>query len=163
MEYVIFSDSHGRSRYLCEVLDRQIERPEAIFFAGDGLRDLQSLEGLNIPTHAVAGNCDWMALEEQERLILVEDFKVLLTHGHLYAVKNGYDRLIERGIALGADLILFGHTHLPLYERFGEGTCVCGHVLTKPLHLFNPGSVADGSFGTLTVKNRQILLSHGRV
>ncbi len=163
MEYVIFSDSHGRENRLLDVLQRQIRPPAAIFFAGDGLRDIEILEQTDVSIHAVAGNCDWIALREQESLITVEKFKVFLTHGHLYGVKNGYDRLVARGAAIGADVILFGHTHLPHCERIGEGTCVCDRVLTKPLYLFNPGSISEGSFGVMTVQNGRILLSHGKL
>ena len=163
MDYLIFSDSHGRRNALLDVVQRQIQPPAAVFFAGDGLRDLEVLEGYDLTVHAVAGNCDWMALEEQERLILAGGLRVLLTHGHLYSVKSGYGRLIARGASLGADVILFGHTHQPHYERLEAGTELGTCVLAKPLHLFNPGSVAEGSFGTLTVQNGQVLLSHGRI
>lgn len=167
MEALIFSDSHGHAERIEEVLLRQIRQPDAIFFAGDGLRDL-GRAGLDDRTvYAVLGNCDWFSPDpsmQTERLLSFGGRNVFLTHGHLYNVKHGYGALLVHAAKIGADIVIFGHTHVPHLETISQGSEVGGVVLERPLYLFNPGSlVADGSFGTLTVRNGQILLAHGRL
>ena len=165
MEALIFSDSHGRAERIEEVLFRQIRKPDAVFFAGDGLRDLSRADLSGASVYAVLGNCDWFSSDpnlQTEQLISFGGVRILLTHGHLYNVKHGYGALIVRAARMGVDVAIFGHTHLPHLERLEAGREVGGVTLQHPLHLFNPGSLgADGSFGSLTVKNGQLLLSHG--
>ena len=40
MNILVFSDSHGRGSRMLEALARQIKKPDAVIFLGDGLRDL---------------------------------------------------------------------------------------------------------------------------
>ena len=56
MNILIISDSHGRGEYVEEAIRRV--RPDAILFAGDGLRDFSHMK-LPCPLYAVKGNCDW--------------------------------------------------------------------------------------------------------
>lgn len=177
MTLLILSDSHGRPDRIREAVRRV--RPDGILFAGDGLRDLTYgnppalPEGC--PLWAVAGNCDWLtspiivggvALEpESEELITVEGVRILLTHGHKYGVKGGLGAVIARAVARQADVLIFGHTHLPLELRLSPDAERADFSVTKPLTVFNPGSLGDraGSFGTLTVRDGQLLFGHGEI
>ena len=167
MEALIFSDSHGHAERIEEVLLRQVRRPDAIFFAGDGLRDLDRADLDGQTVRAVLGNCDWFSSDPNVNTECVCTFggvTVLLTHGHLYNVKHGCGALLAHAARIGADVVIFGHTHVPHLETFPKGSEIGGVVLERPLYLFNPGSLgADGSFGTLTVQGGQILLAHGRL
>ena len=80
--------------------------------------------------------------EPAERLLCIEDFRILLCHGHTYGVKQS---LTAAGFAAeekNLDLFLFGHTHRPLVDRRG-----------KTLFL-NPGSIGDWrrpTYGVVTI------------
>ena len=168
MEYLIFSDSHGKTEGMGLALSRQITRPRGILFAGDGLRDMARLDCGGIGTDCVCGNCDLFSAPDlyapDELLLPIEGHLLLLTHGHTLGVKSGLGRLILRAAELGADIAVFGHTHEPFYETVPEGTSVGFAPLSRTLHLFNPGSIGHGgSFGVLTLKDGAVLLSHGRV
>ena len=170
MTLLVLSDSHGRPDLIEEAIRRV--RPDGILFAGDGLRDLTRVE-IPCPLWAVSGNCDWLsaplirngsAFEPQtEELVTVEGIRILLTHGHKYGVKSGPTAAAYRALELGADILVYGHTHVPVEYRLppAEG----GTEERKPLILFNPGSIGDrdGSFGTITVRNGVILCGHGNV
>ncbi len=169
MELLIFSDSHGRADGMQAALARQIGHTDAICFLGDGLRDAESL---GFPLYAVRGNCDWesgFSLYPIEMTVEAEGHKLLLTHGHTYGVKGGYGALLAHAADIGADIVLFGHTHRPHEEVIPTGTALSGVVLSRPLYLFNPGSIGyneDGegcSFGTLLLRKGTVLLSHGRI
>ncbi len=169
MELLIFSDSHGRGRYMEQVLARQVKTPDAILFLGDGLRDLNEAARTGLPTYAVQGNCDWNGRlldgneAEREMTLSFEGHRLLLTHGHLYHVKSGLGALIMHAAETDSDIVLYGHTHTPKLERIDAGETVGGFRLTRPMQLFNPGSLAEGSFGTLALRGNQVLFSHGEL
>ena len=176
MTLLVLSDSHGRPDRITEAIHRV--NPDGILFAGDGLRDLSRcnfpapLEAC--PLWAVRGNCDWtmtplviggMTLEPtDEELITLEGIRILLTHGHKYSVKGGLGSAIARAIERSADVLIFGHTHVPLELHLSPDRTYDISV-PKKLAVFNPGSLGDRapSFGTLTIRDRQILLGHGEL
>ena len=162
MEFLIVSDSHRRFGAMQAALDRQRRAPDGILFLGDGLADTDRLALGHSQLFAVRGNCDlyWDPAIKTEELLTFEGHRILITHGHLYGVKSGMGALIARAKKCGADVVLFGHTHEPTYTVISADESAIG----RPMHLFNPGSIGqDGSFGTLTLRGKDVLLSHGRV
>jgi putative phosphoesterase len=156
---------------MAEVFSRQIKRPDAVIFLGDGLMDLLYCDFENIPLFAVRGNCDVYRFfvkgnAEDEIVMTLGGKKIMMVHGDRYAVKNGYGRIVAAANEKGADIVLFGHTHTPFEKYLPAGECEYGILLKKPLYLFNPGSVGDhgGSFGSVCIRdNGDVVLSHGEV
>lgn len=172
MTVPIISDSHGYGRRLENIfynLNRINERVEELIFLGDGGRDVMGYIPDGVTAYAVLGNCDSRFSfpdadgVPEERTEIIGGKRILMMHGHRYGVKHSYLLAVQRASELCADVLLFGHTHLPYYEMIPKGETESGVVLSKPLHVFNPGALCEGSFGLLTVKNGEILLSHGRV
>ena len=164
MEILICSDSHGNTDNLLRMVK---DHPDAthLLFCGDGLKDLRVLEEAfpRLVIVAVGGNCDGFSLFTEvptERLFSLGGVKILLMHGHTHGVKDGgTDRLFRYAVAQGADLLLFGHTHLPLEKQ--------EEIEGKSVALFNPGSIGKRelfgySYGVLTIQENGFLLSHGR-
>ncbi len=167
MNLLVLSDSHGRTSRILEALSRQVQRPDAVVFLGDGLRDLAYAD-LVLPIYAVAGNCDVYTAfaglrAEEEILVSLEGKRIMMTHGDAYGVKSGLGRLIMAAKRKEVDIVLFGHTHVALEQYLPAGDTDYGITLDKPIYLFNPGSIGgfDGSFGCLTVTQKGVLLSHG--
>lgn len=162
MDFLIFSDSHGRSDPMQAAIDRQLRAPDSIFFLGDGLRDTEVLHTGRSHLFSVRGNCDlfWDPTVATEQLLPFEGHTILITHGHLYGVKSGLGGLISQATRLGADVVLFGHTHEPLCTTLStEESPLC-----RPMYLFNPGSIGySGRFGTLTLRGNDVLFAHGRI
>ena len=165
MEFLIFSDSHGRVENIQTAIERQVKTPDAILFLGDGARDLDRLWVCDIPVWAVRGNCDWSSsdlADKTERLLYLEGHTLLLTHGHEWGVKGGMGALIAHAADVGADIVLFGHTHMPTLQTVAAGERIGKTTLSRPMYLFNPGSIGyEGSFGTLTFKGETVLFGHG--
>ena len=174
----IASDAHGYGARVKNILEKLIaikEEPSAIIFLGDGARNFLMSVPDGIKTYAVLGNCDDTsvfgadiydaegALVPFERIEDIGGKRVLMMHGHKYGVKVELSRAIARANSVGADILLFGHTHIPLERTYPRGTCVGDVCLSKTLHVFNPGALANGSFGLLTIKDGEILLSHGKI
>ena len=164
---MIFSDSHGDVDRMQLALHRQPTRPLAVFHLGDGFRDTKYLDLNGIPLYAVRGNCDLFYGGERdecpdEQITVIGEHRALLTHGARYSVKSGLGNLIDAAVKKRADIVLYGHTHVPDLQVFPAGTTVCGCLLSKPLYLFNPGSIGQrGCFGTLTVQGESVLFGHG--
>ncbi len=158
MNYLIFSDSHGDILYMRRVIDSYFDNLDGVIFLGDLLRDAETLRLYypDLKIYAVTGNCDGMTRFTEEVLEL-GGFSVLILHGHTMSVKSTLAPLEAYARKLRVDIAMFGHTH----ERLEK--CIIGD---RNLYLFNPGSISrprDGvpSFGLLTIKDGQFLLSHG--
>lgn len=156
-EFLIISDVHGDRERLRRALE-VCGRVHAVFFLGDGLADVRELlaEQGAPPLYAVRGNCDFGLLGEDERLVSLGSHRILMLHGHTAGVKGGEDGLLALARHHGADIVLYGHTHLRCerYLKEEEG---------GPLWLFNPGSVghpidSPPSFGRLSVSDSDELL-----
>lgn len=173
-EYLVISDTHGKVgklRLLAKVINFC---PAGILFLGDGLRDLDVLSDIpslrDIPVYAVSGNCDsWFSLHAAEpttRLLPVGNHKIFMTHGHLYGVRGGLDAAAANALAAGADVLLYGHTHVAS-EYTRRLTDADGNE--KTLLIANPGSLGeprDGGacrFGVLTLGDDFTLFGHGEV
>ena len=154
MKWMIASDLHGSAVY-CRRMIEAFEREGAdrLLLLGDLLyhgprNDLPEgyapkevmplLNGMKPKLLCVRGNCD----AEVDQMVLdfpiLADYAVLpvgqrlvyATHGHVHNLKN------LPPLAPG-DILLHGHTHIPAWEPFGQGS----------LYL-NPGSLSipkDGS------------------
>lgn len=139
MRILVFSDSHGRVGPMQDMVERYV--PDAVFHLGDVVRDGEKLAGLypKIPFYRVAGNCDWndpgLPPEDIARL---EGKTILYMHGHTQSVKSGVSLAVRAARAIQADLLLFGHTHRPLCEDYGDLLAV------------NPGAAQDGCGALLT-------------
>ncbi|MBE6584370.1 MAG: metallophosphoesterase [Ruminococcaceae bacterium] len=163
---LVFSDSHGKIDNIRAALERQIERPDAVIFLGDGLRDMEQLE-LDVPVFCVRGNCDYMGIylldAPDEQLISLGSKRLFITHGHNYGVKSTLSPIISRAKELCADIVLFGHTHEP-FEKTVNQQNDYGIYLEKPMILMNPGSIGSYpySFGSIMIDRRgAVLASHG--
>ena len=148
---VILSDSHNSEPAIRRILKAEADA-DALIFLGDGLRDLERAltTAPRLRAYAVAGNCDYGALEPLDGLAAFDKVVVFYTHGHMYGVKYDLDTLADAAAARGAEVALFGHTHIPLEEQHGT-------VL-----LFNPGScgrcyTGPDTYGVLTLAGGRVL------
>jgi putative phosphoesterase len=111
MRLLVISDTHGNfplAFKACSVA----EPFDALVHLGDGGDDAALLENvLDEEVIRVAGNCDFGSSSPRELLWECAGKKMLLVHGDAYGVKNGLGRLEKRAREVGADAVLFGHTH----------------------------------------------------
>ena len=136
MRVLIISDSHGRKSAIEETIEAQKEANH-IFFLGDCTDDIEDYTFLypDRTFHIVAGNCDGYSQYKSVDFITLNGKKLLFTHGHIYCVKSGLEKLKAAANTENADIILFGHTHLAITE-YDEGR-----------YFVNPGSLSHGSTG----------------
>ena len=173
---LIFSDSHGHPESMNKALTLHSDA-DMIVHLGDGASDLTAtLPDISpTPLIAIEGNGEyygWIRVDRRYRpqkfvMTEFEGKKIFMTHGHLYDVKFGLERIAARAYADGADIVLFGHTHEPICKYYPEGYYFTGIGKTeRRLLLFNPGSIGQSiehSYGLLTFNGTDVLPSHGKI
>lgn len=131
MKLLIVSDTHGKREEIREIIAR--EKPfDLLIHLGDVQGDEEYIESLaGCPMELVKGNSDRNMEIPREKELILDNRKLFLTHGHCYGVNTTLDRIYLEGLRRNADVVLFGHTHVPL------------KLEERMLTLLNPGSVSD--------------------
>jgi putative phosphoesterase len=131
MRIGIIADTHGLVHpRLAEVF----AGVDHILHAGDvgGTHVLEALQAI-APVTAVEGNNDGFATGEEIRRLTLGEVSVLLTH-ILPRPHKPDDRIRESLLAEPAELVVFGHSHLPHSE------------VVDGVHYFNPASAGPRRF-----------------
>lgn len=133
MKIAVFSDSHGYSDKMINAITQS--SPNMIIHLGDGEADVIEIQQLFplIPLVNVKGNCDTFSVSPETALFEIGKTKIYITHGHIFSVKRSTMSLIEKAKFLGADIVMYGHTHIADRSMVGE------------LHVINPGSCGYSS------------------
>ena len=147
MRALILSDIHGEVttlRWLLEEVWKQVGPIDAYFFLGDGIRDFQNAESFirrrdeHAAMYAVKGNCDFMPGAPERIITSFGGVNIYMTHGHIHRVKSDLTWLRAAAREAGADVALYGHTHVPDEEP------------GVPM-LLNPGAAKDDRCALLEV------------
>ncbi|KXG76509.1 YfcE family phosphodiesterase [Thermotalea metallivorans] len=150
MRLGVISDTHGAIR-TAERAIKQMGKVDLLVHLGDYYEDGMKLrERIGVPLIGVKGNCDFYREGEEEIIREIEGHKIYMIHGHQYDVKRDLNRLYYRALELGCNIVLYGHTHVPLRIAWGD-------VL-----IFNPGSIsqprggARSSYGLIDIYGPEI-------
>ena len=93
------------------------------------------------------GNCDFFANDTKvDEFLVLEDYKLWLTHGHKYIQWKVTADLGYWAKALDQDIVVFGHTHVPLCEYYGDT------LLINPGSPSRPRGGSNPSFAVLTLQ-----------
>ena len=134
MKLIVFSDTHG-SELACEAIYRAETDADVFFHLGDGYAQAEALR-MDHPLLAlvcVRGNCDFTADDADAKTATFCGKKILFTHGHRFGVKSGMAGLHSEAVRQGADIVLFGHTHVPFHESWNG------------IEFYNPGSAVTSA------------------
>lgn len=130
MKVLIISDTHGKNHNLLKTLER-VGPIDLMIHLGDfdgGEEYIKSIS--HCPCEMVSGNNDFFNGLPKEVFMRIGKYVVMLTHGHRYGVNYSTANLIEAAKRNDADIVMFGHTHLPMIN------------LSDDVWLINPGSLS---------------------
>ena len=129
MKVLIVSDTHGKNCNLLQTMER-VSPIDLLIHLGDcgGAEDF-IIAAAPCATEMVAGNNDFFNDFPKEKLISIGKYTVLLTHGHRYGVYYSTQELFETAVRCNADIVMFGHTHVPMID------------LNHGIWMINPGSM----------------------
>lgn len=129
-KYLVVSDTHGRDQNFYDVLDIE-GKIDGLIHCGD----FEGSEGrfalaVECPVYFVAGNNDFFSDLNRELEFDLSGHHFFVTHGHNYYVSMDLESIKDEGIARGADVVVFGHTHRPVVKE------------SDGIYLLNPGSLS---------------------
>jgi putative phosphoesterase len=142
MRILVVSDTHGDAWALQRAILEQ-PKAEVVIHLGDGAEEAANAQA-SFPErqfYLVRGNCDWGSALPALRVVELGGKRFYCTHGMAERVKDGEYEAILRARSAKADVLLFGHTHMPISE-YREG-----------LYILNPGSLhgAGATYGFVDV------------
>ena len=155
MRIGIISDSHGNTMAI-DMAVKMAGKVDCWLHAGDLIGDVEYLSMVTEKEiFNVAGNCDWPQMTVPDALLISKaGHRIFLAHGHNYGVKRSSDEIKSTAIAKGADIVVYGHTHVAVIQQ--EENCLT----------INPGSISfprDGegqSFMVLNINQKAVQVEH---
>lgn len=149
MKIALLSDTHRNTKEIDKIIDK-LKECDLIIHAGDNFIDSKYIHTMtNKPLMAVKGNCDFDNVED-EILFNVENYNIFLTHGDKYDVKYNLDKLKQKAKEENANIVIFGHTHVPLHKE------IDGITFINPGSLSIPREVNYKSYVLLKIENQKI-------
>lgn len=155
MRIIVVSDTHGRASRFEEVV-RLHSEADAFIHLGDGEWDFERVRDMHPDKkmYFVCGNCDYNSLQPSISIETFNGKRVLFTHGSNDGVKYGLSKLIQRADSVNADIVLYGHTHIPFTD-----------YINSKLYIMNPGSLGApregirGTYGVIDIVNNSVLMN----
>lgn len=130
MKVLIISDTHGRNNDVLRVLEK-VSPIDLLIHLGDfegGEEYITSLAPCH--TEMVAGNNDFFNRLPKDKIIHIGKYTIMLTHGHRYGVNYSTYDIRETARRNNANIVMFGHTHVPMID------------LRDDVWAINPGSLS---------------------
>ncbi|MYL50690.1 YfcE family phosphodiesterase [Halobacillus litoralis] len=159
MEIIVLSDTHmpKKAKQLPERFLKELKDVDVIIHAGDW-QTLDLYETLKdyAPVYGVYGNVDGKEIQNKfpaKQMLEWEGYRIGLIHGH-GEKKTTEKRALEAFVEDDVDVLIYGHSHIPVLRYF------------KKTLLFNPGSLTDKrrvpmySFGKLSLTEKGIHAEH---
>lgn len=146
---IVMSDTHGDFTVCNRVIEKELPF-DYLIHCGDVQADPEMLleHREQYGLLAVKGNCDWFVDLPQSLLRRIGFCNILIVHGHKQDVHAGHKYLLENARRSHADVVLYGHTHSPLIQRYED----------RGVLVVNPGSLTQnrpygspGSYAVLTI------------
>ena len=131
MKILVVSDTHRNADGFRAAVG--IEQPDMVFHIGDIEGQTELFEEIaGVPVYVVKGNCDSFFSDLPEDFVIdVGKHRIFMAHGHRLDVQYGPETLVAAAKSEGADVAIYGHTHVPEHTPSYKGVTV-----------LNPGSLS---------------------
>ncbi len=150
MRVLVLSDSHKHVANLVEAISRE-PSAEVVYFLGDGISEMEEMAEIFKDKKffiILRGNCDYITTTPLNDIRSLGSYKLYASHGAAENVKYSLEGIKKEARSNGCNIALFGHTHQKYY-CYEDG-----------LHLFNPGSIKEGSYGVIDITDNDVLCFH---
>ena len=137
VKILLIGDTHGMDD-LFVVIKRKESPFDMLLHVGDVEESKRFYQRCGVQALFVRGNCDDYSDDPVERVVDVEGCRIYMTHGHCLDVDGteaSLRALCGAAVEKGADVVVFGHTHMPL------------NVVRDGVLILNPGSLAFNAMG----------------
>lgn len=130
MRILVVSDTHGRSYSLDRVLADETSIDYFIHLGDVCDVELNTRNEIKCTKAIIAGNNDFSGIYPRDMELEIAGKKIWLNHGHRYGIHYGTDNIKAAGRDMGVDIVMCGHTHVPLVE------------VDSDISIINPGSIS---------------------
>jgi len=146
------SDTHGNTAALNAVMNWAKDRTPpndticCAAFLGDGISDLRrtaDAAGFYCDWNVVRGNNDYMPSVPEAAVFDFCENRFYICHGHRHSLYGGYHSLIAAARNSQANVVLYGHTHIPSCKN------IDGLLLINPGSVGRPRSRIGASFAVI--------------
>lgn len=132
MRVLIVSDTHRRNDNFFTVLDR-VGPVDMVVHCGDAEGGEYAIsKAAGCPVQIVLGNNDFFSDLPRESEFQIGKYKVWLVHGHNYLVSMGNETLKQEAACKGVDIVMYGHTHMPVIDMEDSVIAINPGSLTYP-------------------------------
>lgn len=128
MKILMMSDSHGNHKLVEEIKNRH--EVDEYFHMGDSESPTEFVD-----FHMVRGNYYLEPNIPYTKVLDIDSYRFMLTHGHLYNVNFTMLKLELAAKEANANVVCYGHTHRFHFE------------FTNGLYFINPGSITRNRDG----------------
>lgn len=146
MKVLVFSDLHGATNAMTDMLEKESDCPLVVFL-GDGASDVKYIED-KYPGRKfiiVKGNNDLHVSAHTEAYKYINGVTIMMCHGHLHDVRFSLRNLLIKAHSVRANVALYGHTHRQnMYNDPLTGVCA-----------INPGALCENRYCVMTFENGQ--------
>lgn len=148
MKIGIISDTHGDMISIEKAIP-YLEKCDLIIHAGDYVDDAEYIHyATDVEVKCVKGNCDsYSSNIDYELTFSVKNKKFFVCHGHYYDVKMGINLLYKFAKDNDINVVVFGHTHVPIYKTIED------IIFINPGSLAFPRGKSNKTFGVLTIED----------
>ena len=155
MRVLVLSDTHRNMARVVALMKEIKNEIDIIIHLGDNTEDAEFIRRhYNLPVYNVSGNCDSDISVPEDDLVFCGKKKIFITHGHRYGVKYGVtDNVIYRAMEAGADVCLFGHTHIPMHGN------ISGIEVMNPGSISLPRGGSNPSYGIINIIEDAVFVS----
>lgn len=147
MRILVLSDSHRHNFNLFSAITEE-PTAEVVYFLGDGANEFEEaslIYGKEQAFIGVRGNCDSFTSLPDKDVRTISGKRIFATHGYLQNVKFGLADLQLEAVNEKCDIVLYGHTHIPL-STYKDG-----------IYYFNPGSLKEGCYGVVDITEKGVI------
>ena len=121
MKVLILSDTHGKKeKAIRDIVERV--KPDYIIHCGDACGTERYLDTI-LPQSTcviVRGNCDINPLLEDEEIVRIGKYKIMVIHGNRQGLSYGLEKLKDYAKRSGCNVVMFGHTHKAVIDMRDE-------------------------------------------
>ncbi len=141
---IIISDTHSQTiEKLPSHLIENIKQADIVIHAGDAdtINFIDELENICKHLYAVKGNCDIGSKLPNQLIVEIEGVKIGINHG-TGNYNNVIDRLYYTFSEDDPNIIIYGHTHIPINEEI-EGVWFINPGSTSLNRTYSYGTYAE--------------------
>lgn len=151
MRILVLSDTHipSRASSLPGEVWREFQSADLVIHAGDleSVEILEEMEAVARELKAVRGNMDPPSLERripEMEILELQGIKLAVVHGHQWGRPR--PTRVAQEMAGQADVVVYGHTHLPAIRQLGKILVINPGSPTSPRGHISP------SYGIITME-----------